>query len=138
MIKFKKLDKDAIIPKAQKEGDAGLDIYSLEDKVVWPGEQQSIRTGIAMAIPSGFVGVVKPRSGLALKHQIDTKAGVIDSNYRGELVIVIRNDGIREYAFNKGDRIAQMLVIPCITGSMEVEELDETDRGDSGFGASGR
>lgn len=138
MIKFKKLDKDAIVPKAQKEGDAGLDIYSLEDKVVWPGEQQSIRTGIAMAIPSGFVGVVKPRSGLALKHQIDTKAGVIDSNYRGELVIVIRNDGIREYAFNKGDRIAQMLVIPCITGSMEVEELDETDRGDSGFGASGR
>ena len=138
MIQFKKLDNDAIIPKAQKEGDAGLDIYTLEDKVLWHGEQMALRTGVACAIPPGYVGVIKPRSGLALKHQIDTKAGIIDSNYRGEVVVILRNDGIREYAFNKGDRIAQLLVLPCITESIEVDELDDTDGGASGFGASGR
>lgn len=138
MIKFKKLEKDAIIPKAQKEGDCGLDIYSLEDKTIYHCEQESFRTGIACAIPEGFVGVIKPRSGLALKHQLDTRAGVIDSNYRGELVIVLRNDGLRPYEFKKGDRIAQLLVLPCITESIEVEELDDTNRGKSGFGASGK
>lgn len=138
MIQFKKLDNDAIIPKAQKEGDAGLDIYTLEDKVLWHGEQMAFRTGVACAIPPGYVGVIKPRSGLALKHQIDTRAGVIDSNYRGEVVVILHNDGIREYAFNKGDRIAQLLVLPCVTESVEVDDLDDTDRGDSAFGSSGR
>lgn len=138
MIKFKRLEEGAIIPKAQKPGDAGLDIYTLEDKTIYHCEQESFRTGIACAIPEGFVGVIKPRSGLALKHQIDTKAGVIDSNYRGELVIVLRNDGLRPYEFKKGERIAQLLVIPCLTNSEEVEELDDTNRGKTGFGASGK
>lgn len=138
MIKFKKLTEDAITPKAQKDGDAGLDIYTLEDKTVWPNEQQSFKTGIACAIPAGYVGIIKPRSGLALKHQIDTKAGVIDSNYRGELVVILRNDNFREYSFKAGDRIAQLIVIPCITDSIEVDDLDSTDRGNSGFGSSGK
>lgn len=138
MIKFKKIEKDAIIPKTQKPGDAGLDIYTLEDKTIYHCEQESFRTGIACAIPEGFVGVIKPRSGLALKHQIDTKAGILDSNYRGEVVVIPRNDGLRPYEFKKGDRIAQLLIIPCITESIEVEELDDTERGKSAFGSSGK
>ena len=75
---------------------------------------------------------------MALKHQIDTKAGVIDSNYRGELVVVLRNDGAREYEFEQGERIAQLIVTPCLVESEEVEELTDTDRGDKGFGSSGK
>jgi dUTP pyrophosphatase len=138
MIFFKKLHKDAIIPKAQREGDGGLDITTLESKTIWPGEQESFRTGISCAIPGSWVGQIRPRSGLALKHQIDTKAGVIDSNYRGEIVVVLRNDGIKEYQFERGDRIAQLIVTPCLVNSKEVDELDDTDRGGSGFGSSGK
>lgn len=138
MIKFKRLDDNAIIPRTQRDGDAGLDITTIESKTLWMGEQVSFKTGLACAIPAGYVGVIKPRSGLALKNQIDTKAGIIDSNYRGELVIILRNDSAKPYDFQAGDRIAQMLIIPCITESCEVDDLDDTDRGKSGFGSSGK
>lgn len=137
MIKFKKLDENAIIPTISNPMDAGLDIYAMESKRLWAGEQECFKTGIACAIPMGYVGIIKPRSGLSVKHCIDTKAGVIDASYRGELVVVLRNDSTRPKDFDIGDRIAQMIVIPVMTKFTEVDDLDQTERGKSGFGSSG-
>lgn len=137
MIQFKKLDENAIIPTIANPLDAGLDIYALESKRIWAGEQECFKTGIACAIPEGYVGIIKPRSGLSVRHCIDTKAGVIDASYRGELVVVLRNDSTRPKDFDIGDRIAQMIVIPVMTECCEVDELDFTERGKSGFGSSG-
>ena len=137
MIQFKKIVEAAKIPTIANPNDAGLDLYSIEEIELWMGEQRGIKTGIACAIPPGYVGIIKPRSGLAVRHCLDTKAGVIDAPYRGELIIVLRNDGSAPYKVKKGEKIAQMIVVPCLTEFEEVKDLDRTDRGKSGFGSSG-
>lgn len=140
-VLFKKLHPDAIIPKKQREGDAAYDLYALMKCTVrWDDHRCIIPTGIAMAIPDGYVGIIKGRSGLALHYSLDVLGGVIDSNYRGEVRVIVDMNHPTDLVVKKGDRIAQLLVVPIHTlGSAEVDELPEnTVRGEQGFGSSGR
>ena len=138
-VRFKKIRPSAIIPKRQTDGAAGFDIYSNETCVVEHGETTLVKTGVAVAIPPGYVGLIKPRSGWALKYGIDTMAGVIDSDYRGEVhVMLTRHTDIDEPHLSvAGERIAQMIVVPVVLASIEVDELDDTDRGAGGYGSTG-
>ena len=138
-IKIKRLDKDIEIPSFAYEGDAAFDLRSCEDFMLPPGEMKIVKTGLAMSIPDGFRGIIKDRSGLAAKHSLHTMAGVIDSGYRGEIGIVLINLGSEEFAVEKGMRVAQIIIQPCLNVSVsEVESLDdETERGDGGFGSTG-
>lgn len=138
-VLFKKLHPDAIIPKKQREGDAAFDLYLFEDGLEsvalgW----DTLGTGIACAIPEGYVGIIKGRSGLAGKNCVHVLGGVIDSNYRGEIMVVL-DCSRTTVTFKPGDRIAQLLVVPIHTlGWQEVDELPENlYRGDAGFGSSG-
>jgi dUTP pyrophosphatase len=137
--KVKRLHPDAQLPKYGRPGDAGLDLHAAEDVTLVPHEQRIVKTGIALAIPPGAVGLVWDRSGMAAKNGVKTMAGVIDHTYRGELGVVLVNVTNRPYDVKKGDRVAQLLVQPIHTADVqEVDDLDETNRGDGGFGSSGR
>jgi dUTP pyrophosphatase len=137
-LKVKKLKKDAQLPVRKRKGDAGLDLYCVEEIQLQPGEWKAVPTGIAVEIPSGYFGLIKDRSGLALKHALHCLAGVIDENYRGEVKVVLINLGDKPVKLEKGSRIAQLLVIPYLkTEVVEVEELSDTERGEGGFGSSG-
>jgi len=137
-LKVKKLRADAKLPVRKREGDAGLDLYSVEDVTLKPGEWKAVSTGIAVEIPKGYVGIVKDRSGLALKYALHCLAGVIDENYRGEIKVVLINLGDKEVHLEKGSRIAQLLLVPYLkVKPVEVEELSDTERGEKGFGSSG-
>ena len=137
-IKVKKLHKDAQLPQMMREGDAAMDFYAYKDYLVKPGERVIVETGVAIAIPRGYWGNVRDRSGLAGKHLIHTMAGVMDSNYRGEVQVVMINLAQEEYRIKKGDRIAQMIISRHEDVEvMEVDELDETNRGDNRFASSG-
>ena len=138
-LPVKKLTETAKLPDKANLFDAGLDLYCDENLVsLAPGERKLISTGISMAIPRGFVGEIWPRSGHAVKGGIDTMAGVIDSDYRGEVKVLIINHDGKVQLFRKGDKIAQMLIkhIPDFT-PIEVENLNDTTRGNNGFGSSG-
>jgi dUTP pyrophosphatase len=138
-VKVKLLRPDARAPSYGRPGDAGLDIYACEDTILPPNMQTMVPTGVALAIPEGTVGLVWDRSGMAAKSGIKTMAGVLDSTYRGELKIVLINLRSTPYEVKKGDRIAQLLVQPIHTADIEVvQDLDETHRGEGGFGSSGR
>lgn len=140
-IRFKSLHPLALIPNRQREGDAGFDLHSCESGVVRPSDQRIVDTGIAVAIPDGHVGLIRDRSGLAAKKYITVMGGVIDSNYRGELKVILRNHDIDAvYFFRKGDRIAQLVIVPLCTLPVEVVAHfnDDTPRGNAGFGSSGR
>jgi dUTP pyrophosphatase len=138
-IKVKKLRDDAIIPAYGRPGDAGMDLYSVDDATLAPNEQKIIKTGVAIAIPEGTVALFWDRSGMAAKNGVKTMAGVIDCTYRGELGVVLMNLRSTSYEVKKGDRIAQMLVQPIYTAEVHVvDELDETQRGLGSFGSSGR
>lgn len=137
-IKIKRLDKSVEVPKFQREGDAALDIRSSEDCVLKIGERKGIKTGIAMEIPYGYAGLVWDRSGLAIKHGIKTMGGVIDANYRGEIMIILKNLGEEDFKIEKGMRIAQMLIQKIENCEVEeAEELSDTNRGEKGFNSSG-
>jgi dUTP pyrophosphatase len=139
MLKVKRLDKAAKLPSYAHEGDAGLDLFSAEDYTLKPNERKAVRTGIAMAIPKGYVGLVWDKSGLAAKHGIKTMAGVVDSGYRGEILVVLKNLGDSDFAVEKNMKIAQMLVQPVESKKVvEVEDLDATSRGEKGFGSTGK
>lgn len=140
-MKIKVLDGGIPKPCYAKPGDAGLDLRSTIDAVIDPGCRVLIPTGVAVAIPDGYAGFVQPRSGLALKHglTIVNTPGLIDSGYRGELgVIVLNTDKGEPVAIKRGDRIAQLVIqaVPVVN-LIEVSELDETERGGTGFGSSG-
>jgi len=137
-IKVKKLNFEAKIPKYAYKYDAGMDLFSVENVVLSAGEIKVCKTGIAMKIPVGFVGLIWDKSGVAGKFGIKTMGGVIDSGYRGEIGIILKNLSGKDYKVNKGDKIAQMLIqeVKCPTME-EVDELDDTDRGDGGFGSTG-
>ena len=137
-IKFQKILEGAIIPHYAHPGDAGMDIFSAEDAVIKAGERRSVRTGVKMELPEGFVGLIWDKSGLALKNGIKTMAGVIDSCYRGEIEIVLVNLSEQDYKIEKGQKIAQMLIQKAERAEIEeVEELNETSRGAGGFGSTG-
>lgn len=140
-IKVKRIDPDLPLPMYAHSGDAGLDLYSSENAVINPGDRKLISTGIAMAIPFGYAGFIQPRSGLAIKKGLGivNTPGLIDSYYRGEVkVIVINLDHTTPIEIAKGDKIAQ-LVVQQVTyvELVEAENLDETERGENGFGSSG-
>ena len=138
LIKFQKILGDAIIPHYAHLGDAGMDVFSAEETIIKAGERKSVRTGIKMGLPEGFVGLVWDKSGLALKNGIKTMAGVIDSGYRGEIGIVLANLSDQDYKIEKGQKIAQMLVQKVERAEIEeTKNLNETSRGAGGFGSTG-
>jgi len=137
-LPIKKLVPEAVLPTRAHHDDAGLDLYGLEAKTILPGAGEMIRTGVAVAIPEGHVGLVADRSSLA-KRGLKTAGGIIDAGYRGELGVVVRNLGPEPIELDHGDRIAQLLIIPIATPApIEVDELGDTTRGDGGFGSTGR
>ena len=132
-----KMHSDLTIPSYVHDGDAGLDIRSAVDTVLKPGMTQPIKTGIKMAIPKGYVGLVWDKSGIAV-NSIHTLAGVIDSSYRGEIKIVMKNLGDQDFEIKKNMKIAQVLIQPVVTANIiETSALEDTSRGDSGFGSTG-
>jgi len=131
--------KGEYIPQIAKEGDAGADLRASEDTVVPANGRCLVPTGISMAIPRGFVGLIWPRSGLAVKHGIDSGAGVIDSGYRGEIRVLLFNHSDADFKVTKGDRIAQILIQKVETPQfVQVEALEQTERGAGGFGSTGK
>ena len=137
-LSVRRLDAAALLPTRAHADDAGLDLYGLEDAVVPPGEGRVLRTGVAAAIPFAHVGLVCDRSSMA-KRGLKTAGGVIDAGYRGEIGVVVWNLSREPQTVKKGERIAQMLVIPIATPApVETADLGETARGAGGFGSSGR
>lgn len=142
-IKVKKLTPEAVVPTLGSKFAAGADLYSAEkgDVVIAPGETKFIGTGIAVEIPDGYVGLVYARSGLACKRGLApaNKVGVIDSDYRGEIKVALLNHGKEPQMLEKGERIAQMVVAPYLSVTYEeTDELSDTERGEGGFGSTGR
>jgi len=138
-LRVKKLDPEAIIPTKANRTDAGYDLYALEDIEVPAINHKLIKTGISIAIPVGYVGLIWPRSGLAYKNGIDVFAGVIDAGYRGDVGVILYNSRVNDhYQVKKGDRIAQILFQKVKTFDLvEVDDLDDSQRGQGGFGSSG-
>jgi dUTP pyrophosphatase len=138
-LKIKKIDPEAKLPNYAHSYDAGMDLYALEEVKIKPGEIARIRSGIAMEIPDGYVGLCWDKSGLSMKNGIKVLAGVIDAGFRGEIVMGVINLGKEEYTFEKGHKVMQMLVQPVeIMDIIEVEELSDTSRGEGGFGSTGK
>lgn len=128
------------LPAYATEGAAGMDVVSAEDVTVAPGARHAVATGLAVAIPPGYEIQVRPRSGLALKHGITVPntPGTIDSDYRGELKVILINHGSEPFAVARGDRVAQLVLAPVRRAAwQEVGELEETQRGAGGFGSTG-
>ena len=139
MIKIKNLTGFGVTPTRGSEQSAGLDLYSVDHGEIHPGGRQLIKTGIAMSIPDGFFGSIRPRSGLALNCGIDTMAGVIDSDYTGEIGVILINHSDYLFSCDSGDKIAQ-LVIQRHHSDFEIEIVDSlevSDRGNGGFGSTG-
>jgi dUTP pyrophosphatase len=138
-VDIKRLDHEAVIPAQGKASDAGYDLTALEEYRLSPGQRESFRTGISVAIPEGYVGYIKPRSGLAARHGIDVLAGVIDAGYRGEILVVLLNtDPSYSFTVTPGDRIAQLVIQPVAQVVFrEVLELPESERAFGGFGSTG-
>jgi dUTP pyrophosphatase len=128
------------LPAYATAGAAGMDVVSAEEVVIAPGARHAVATGLALAIPAGFEIQVRPRSGLALKHGITVPntPGTIDSDYRGELKVILINHGTEPFAIARGDRVAQLVLAPVVQAAWdEVEALDATERGAGGFGSTG-
>ena len=128
------------LPVYATEGSAGMDVVSAEDVTLAPGARYPVATGLALAIPQGYEIQVRPRSGLALKHGITVPntPGTIDSDYRGELKVILINHGAEDFVIARGDRVAQLVLAPVVQAAwQEVEELDATQRGAGGFGSTG-
>ena len=128
------------LPAYATAGAAGMDVVAAEDITLPPGARHAVATGLALAIPPGFEIQVRPRSGLALKHGITVPntPGTIDSDYRGELKVILINHGHHPFEVRRGDRIAQLVLAPVTRAAwLEVDELDETARGEGGFGSTG-
>lgn len=140
MIEVKRIGEHALpLPSRASYGAAGFDLMAADGVAVYPGQRVVIPTGFAWSIPPAWVGMIRPRSGLAVKHGLDVLAGVVDSDYRGEVKVVLINHGERALEFQQGDRIAQMVIQPVVTlEACEVAELADTERGGGGFGSTGQ
>ena len=137
-LRFKQLDSRAVLPKRGSALAAGLDVCGIEDVEIAPRQRVMARTGLAVAIPPGFYGRVAPRSGLAAKNGLDVLAGVIDSDYRGEIVCVLYNTGDETIKLPAGSKICQLIIEQIITPEAQwTTDLDETARGAGGFGSTG-
>ena len=139
-LRFKRIHPDAVLPAYAHEGDAGMDVRSVEYVEIAPGTRSLVHTGLVMMLPQGYEAQVRPRSGLALKHGVTVlnTPGTIDEGYRGEVGVILANFGAEPFAVNKGDRIAQIVVAPVTRAEIaEVEEVDGTERGGGGFGSTG-
>jgi dUTP pyrophosphatase len=140
-ILIERLDKDLPLPKYAKPGDAGFDIYASVDAVIKAGMRALIPTGLSLALPPGYVALVHPRSGLAIKHGISmvNAPGTVDAGFRGELQIILINTDLRnDFEIHRGDRIAQIVIQEVAQAKfVEVERLPGSTRGDGGFGSTG-
>jgi dUTP pyrophosphatase len=141
-LQITRLREDAVLPARAYVGDAGLDLAACERRELGPGERALVGTGLAVAIPNGYAGFVAPRSGLAVEHGITivNAPGIVDSGYRGELRVILHNTDRREtFVVEPGMRIAQLLVVPVPEVTLrEVDELSASERGEGGFGSSGK
>ena len=140
-IRIKKLNNNAIIPNYQTEESAGFDLHSIDNYTLLAGERILVKTGLSMALEKGFELQIRPRSGLAFKHGITVlnTPGTIDSDYRGEIMILLFNTSKDDFKISKGERIAQAVLKSVIQATMiEVDELDITQRGKGGFGSTGK
>ena len=140
-LKILKLNEKAVIPSYGSASAAGADLYSAEDEItIIPGETKLVHTGLAMEIPEGYVGLIYARSGIATKRGLApaNKVGVIDSDYRGEIMVSIFNHSSEIQTIAAGERVAQIVITPYLTVNFtEVEALDSTERGSGGFGSTG-
>lgn len=140
-LRVRRVDPRAVLPTRAYPGDAGLDLYALDDAELGPGERASVRTGIAVQIPEGHAGLVLPRSGLARRHGISVvnAPGLIDAGYRGEVeVLLLNTDQSASFSIAAGDRIAQLVIVSVHTPEvLEADELAFSERGSGGFGSSG-
>lgn len=140
-VNIQMLDAELPVPAYARAGDAGVDLRSRESLVLNPGRRALVRTGIAIALPENFVGLVHPRSGLAAKHGITVvnAPGTIDSGYRGEIMVCLLNTDVNEpFTIERGDRIAQLVIQQYQSAQfVPVESLEESERGTQGFGSSG-
>ncbi|MGN0854509.1 MAG: dUTP diphosphatase [Kiritimatiellia bacterium] len=137
---FKRIHPDARLPAYAHAGDAGMDLRSAEDLTLRAGARALVHTGLVMMLPLQYEAQVRPRSGLALKHGVTVlnTPGTIDSGYRGEVGVILANFGDADFEIKKGDRIAQLVIAPVTQAEIvEVETVDETDRGAGGFGSTG-
>lgn len=138
-VVVKKLHPEAKTPVYANPNDAGMDLFALEDTTVSPGEVAKIRSGIALEIQEGYVGLCWDKSGVSTKGKIKALAGVIDAGYRGEVLMAVMNLGAEPYTFKKGDKVLQMLIQPVEKPEIiEAEQLSETQRGEGGFGSTGK
>lgn len=141
-LNFQLLSDDATLPTRAHEGDAGLDLYSSQSAHIGPGERWQVSTGVAVEVPGGHAGLILPRSGLARRNGISlvNAPGLIDAGYRGELkVLLLNNDPAEIFRIEAGDRIAQFVITPIVIGDpVAVESLTDSERGEAGFGSSGR
>jgi dUTP pyrophosphatase len=140
-ISFKKLDKELPTPSRPHQGDGGVDLYARESLRLGSGQRQTVATGIAVAIPPGFAGLVVPRSGMAARSGVGlvNSPGLVDAGYRGEIKVVLINHGTETVKVERGDRIAQLMIVPVeLAEFVEVEGLPESSRAEGGFGSSGR
>lgn len=132
------LDDNAYLPKRAHEADAGLDLFSPVRVCIWKHDCVMIDTGVHVEIPKGYVGFLKSKSGLNVKHGIRGE-GVIDSGYTGSIVVKLYNDSPRNYHIEEGDKIIQLVILPIPEVELQiVDKFEETDRGDNGFGSTGR
>lgn len=133
-----KLDSGAYMPTRAHKDDAGMDLRSMERVVVYPRSFASIPTGVHVEIPEGYAGILKSKSGLNVKYNL-TSSGVIDCGYTGSIVCKIYNHGPDPHVFEKGDKISQLVIVPVLIPELvEVGQFKDTERGDSGFGSSGK
>ncbi len=140
-VQIKKLHPDAVVPKYQTKGSAGFDLAAIEDGTIYPGQTALIKTGLAVAVPLGYELQVRPRSGTSLKtpFRVANAPGTVDSDYRGEVCIIMTNIGTEYKHFFKGERLAQGVITEVFQAEFdEVTELDSTERGSGGFGSTGK
>lgn len=133
-----KLDEGAIAPTRAHDTDAGMDLYSREKKLIHAGESVCFDTGVHIELPKGHCAMLVSKSGLNVRNDI-TSTGLIDEGYSGSIKVKLYNHGSNGTYFKRGDKISQLVIIPCITPELErVDELEDTDRGSGGFGSTGR
>ena len=139
-LKFKRIHPDAVLPEYAHPSDAGMDVKSIDDLVIAPGKRALVHTGLVMALPPMYEAQVRPRSGLALKKGVTVlnTPGTIDSGYRGEVGVILINLGEEDFEIKRGDKIAQIVIAPVTVAEIvETDVIDDTDRGEGGFGSTG-